>query len=608
MDKKPKTSNLDRWLTRNVNRSANLPKQEANNAKKNGDKKPFFRLGSKSRKNTKHLKLLFLGGLNEIGGKNMMALEYGNDIIVIDMGLSFPEQDMLGVDYIAPDSSYLEQNVDKIRGVIITHGHLDHIGAINYIAPRLNNPDFYGTKLTMGFVKAVTSEYKVDKKIRCHEIKPRQLFQLGVFKIKLFRVNHSIPDAVGVIIETPDGLVVHTGDFKFDMTPADGIMADIDVMEALGKKKVTVMLSDSTNSGKAGKCISEKKVGESIDELVRDAKGRIVIATFSSLIGRMQQILDAAKKYDRKVFLSGRSMVRNFEVAEKLGFLKFPKGMVRELRRAKKQADAKNALILSTGSQGETMAALTRMAMNQHAQLKLHKNDTIVFSSSAIPGNEGALMAVMNELAKKGVNIITNKHMDVHTSGHGYAEELQMMLNLIKPKYFVPVHGQFYHRKTHGHLAEECGVKKENIFLLENGNILNVSNQTADVSKKMLSDNYTMVDNQTNTICDVSSHIVSERQAMSLNGAIVMHAVVDKKTKKLISMEVQSHGFIFMKQTKKVLNDLMEETKRSYNTQYKKRQIKDGASVEMLIKSIADRTVLNKLQRRPLIMPVVTMI
>jgi ribonuclease J len=300
-----------------------------------------------------------------------------------------------------------------------------------------------------------------------------------------------------VIIETPDGLIVHTGDFKFDFTPADGIMADLDVIESLGKKKVILMMSDSTNAGKQGRTISEKIVGESIDEVVRNAKGRLVIATFSSLIGRMQQVLDAAQKYDREVFLSGRSMLQNFKIATRLGFLKYPKGMVCDLKKAKKRANSKKALILSTGSQGESLAALTRMALNAHPDLKVTPNDTICFSSSPIPGNEQGLMVVMNALSKTGAKIITNKHLDVHTSGHGYAEELAMMLTMIKPKYFVPVHGQYYHRKLHGEIAENCGVKKDHIFLLENGSIVNVRNGQAEVSKKKLPDNYTMVDNQT---------------------------------------------------------------------------------------------------------------
>ena len=608
MTDKEKSSNLDRWLKKNVNHSSDMPAANKSKPQKKGQKSKFFRFGSKSRKNKTHLKVLFLGGLNEIGGKNMMALEYGNDIIVIDMGLQFPEDDMLGVDYVVPDASYLEQNVNKIRGIVITHAHLDHIGAISYLAPRLNNPPIFGTKLSMGFVGSQLKERKLHNKVNTNVIEPKQMFKLGAFKLTLFRVNHSIPDATGVIIETPDGLIVHTGDFKFDFTPADGIMADLDVIESLGKKKVVLMMSDSTNAGKQGKTISEKIVGESIDEVVRNAQGRLVIATFSSLIGRMQQILDAAKKYDREVFLSGRSMVQNFKIATRLGFLKYPKGMVCELKKAKKRANSKKALILSTGSQGESLAALTRMALNAHPDLKITPNDTICFSSSPIPGNEQGLMVVMNALSKTGAKIITNKHLDVHTSGHGYAEELAMMLTMIKPKYFVPVHGQYYHRKLHGEIAESCGVRKDHIFLLENGSIVNVRNGQAEISKKKLPDNFTMVDNQTHSLCGVANKIVSERQSMSLNGVIIMHTVIDKKTKKLISMDVQSHGFIFMRLTKKVLKEFLDECKIQYNLQHKKKQLKNIESIEILIKNIADRQILNRIQRRPLVIPVITMV
>ena len=608
MTDKEKSSNLDRWLKKNVNHSSDMPAANNPKAQNKGQKTKFFRFGSKSRKNQTHLKVLFLGGLNEIGGKNMMALEYGNDIIVIDMGLQFPEDDMLGVDYVVPDASYLERNVNKIRGIVITHAHLDHIGAISYLAPKLNNPPIFGTKLSMGFVGSQLKERKLHNKINTNVIEPKQMFKLGAFKLTLFRVNHSIPDATGVIIETPDGLIVHTGDFKFDFTPADGIIADLDVIESLGKKKVILMMSDSTNAGKQGRTISEKIVGESIDEVVRNAKGRLVIATFSSLIGRMQQVLDAAQKYDREVFLSGRSMLQNFKIATRLGFLKYPKGMVCDLKKAKKRANSKKALILSTGSQGESLAALTRMALNAHPDLKVTPNDTICFSSSPIPGNEQGLMVVMNALSKTGAKIITNKHLDVHTSGHGYAEELAMMLTMIKPKYFVPVHGQYYHRKLHGEIAENCGVKKDHIFLLENGSIVNVRNGQAEVSKKKLPDNYTMVDNQTYSLCGVANKIVSERQSMSLNGVILMHAVIDKKTKKLISMDVQSHGFIFMRLTKKVLKEFLDECKVQYNLQHKKKQLKNNESIEILIKNIADRQILNRIQRRPLVIPVITVV
>ena len=608
MNEKEKSSNLDRWLKKNINHSSDMPAENGTKAPQKGRKSKFFRFGSKTRKNKTHLKVLFLGGLNEIGGKNMMALEYGNDIMIIDMGLQFPEEDMLGVDYVVPDASYLEQNVAKIRGVVITHAHLDHIGAISYLAPKLNNPPFFGTKLSMGFVEAQLKEHKLNKKVNTNVIEPKQMFKLGVFKVTLFRVNHSIPDATGIIIETPDGLIVHTGDFKFDFTPADGILADLDVIESLGKKNVILMMSDSTNAGKAGKTMSEKVVGESIESVVRDAKGRLVIATFSSLIGRMQQILDAAKKYDKEVFLSGRSMVQNFKIATKLGFLNYPKGMVSELKKAKKRAHSKKALILSTGSQGETLAALTRMALNEHPDLKITKDDTVCFSSSPIPGNEGALMVVMNALSKTGAKIITNKHLDVHTSGHGYAEELAMMLTMVKPKYFVPVHGQYYHRKMHGDIAIDCGVRDNHVLLLENGSVLNVRDGHVEIAKKKLPDNYTMVDNQTNQLCGVSSHIISERQAMSLNGVIIMHTVIDKKTKKLINMEVQSHGFIFMRLTKKVLKELLDETKKQYNLQYKKKKVRNVEMVEDLIKNIADRQILNRIQRRPLVIPVVTLV
>lgn len=595
MTDKKQVSPLDKWLQKNVTHTKDKAAPT--------EKKFSFR-GRKSSKNK--LKIIPLGGLNEVG-KNMMLLEYGEDMIVIDMGLLFPEEDMLGVDYIVPDITYLQKNQHKLRGILITHGHLDHIGAISYLAPKLKNPVFYGLKLTMGMVARKISEFKrLKTHVKTVDVKPRQTFRLGAFKITFFRVNHSIPDAAGIIIETPEGFVVHTGDFKFDETPADGLMADTEIMEHMGTKDVLALLSDSTNSTKPGLTVSEKVVGEALDEIISNTEGRLIIASFASLIGRMQQIIDSAKKNNRKIFISGRSMVENIKLANKLGYIKYPQGLVRELRRDKKnESHNKDALILTTGSQGESLAALTRMAMKQHPHLKITKNDTIVYSSSPIIGNERAITAVINELTRIGAKVITNKHMDIHTTGHGHQEDLKRMIKLIKPKYFIPVHGEYYMRAAHRDLAIGCGIPESNIFLADNGNIIEVENKKMSISKKSLPDKYVLVDSQTMTLSGIANHIVSERQAMSLNGVVIITANINKKTKELISAKTESHGFIFMRSTQKVLEEITRDSIEAYNKLQKKQKSKLSIKqAEKDFKSVIDRNFLKRIERRPLVVPI----
>ncbi|MBI95780.1 ribonuclease J [bacterium] len=587
MEKKTK---LDEWFQKNTVHST-----EKTNFKKKF-KNPF------RSKSDKKLKLVFLGGLDEIG-KNMMLLEYGNDIIALDMGLKFPEEDMLGVDYIVPDTAYLERNLNKLRGILITHGHLDHIGAITYLTPKLKNPTYYSLKLTNGLIGKHLKEHKMEKMAKLVNVKPKETFKLGVFKITYFRVNHSIPDSCGIAIETPEGLIVHTGDFKFDFTPSDGVMADMDYMKELGEKKVLLLMSDSTNSIKEGHTMSEKVVGDELEKIIKSAPDRLIISCFSSVIGRMQNIIDAAKATNKRIFISGRSLVNNVKIATQLGYLKYPKGMIAELRRNSKGSQAKNALILTTGSQGESLSGLTRMAMGEHRQIKLTKKDTIVYSSSPIIGNERSINAVINVLIRKVANVITNKHMDVHTSGHGNIEDLKMMINFIKPKFFVPVHGEYYHRFYHKKLALEEGIPKENIFLLENGKVLELSKGKAFVAKKDVPTNYIMVDNQAPKLCNVASEIVSERQSMSLNGVILINVVMESKRPVMKSLSISSKGFIYMKSTEKVLKDVEAESKKLINMHLKGRKRVNKGELEAFLKSALDRVVTKNLQRRPLVIP-----
>jgi ribonuclease J len=596
MNEEKKTHNLDKWLQKNVTHSKDV----------SSNKKSKFSFRGRKPKKDK-LKIIPLGGLNEVG-KNMMLIEYGDDMIVIDMGLLFPEDDLLGVDYIVPDITYLQKNQHKLRGILITHGHLDHIGAISYLAPKLKDPKFYGLPLTMGMVQKKISEYKRAKKsVNTFPVQPRKTFRLGCFKVTFYRVNHSIPDSAGVIIETPEGFLVHTGDFKFDATPADNLLADTDIMELMGSKNVLALLSDSTNATKPGETVSEKVVGEALDEIISNTDGRIIIASFASLIGRMQQIIDSAQKNGRKIFVTGRSMKENIKLATKMGYIKYPKGLVQELRQDRnKESHLKNALILTTGSQGESLAALTRMAMNEHPKVKIMPSDTVVYSSSPIVGNERAITAVINEITRKGARVITNKHMDIHTTGHGHQEDLKRMINYIKPKYFIPVHGEYYMRCAHRDLAIAEGIPKENTFVIDNGNIIEVENGKMSISKRSLPDKFILVDNQSNVLAGIATHIVSERQAMSLNGVVIVTANIDSKTGKLKSAKTESHGFIFMRSTEKVLEEITRDSIEAYNQLHDKqdRRITSKEAAAEL-KQVIDRNFMRRIQRRPLVVPII---
>lgn len=621
-----KKDNLDSWLQKNLTTKSNEQKNPSSKPQKKGFFKRFKNDSTKKtpnkqtrktsahkthpktksnqkNKSTYHKKVRFipLGGLNEVG-KNMMAIEYGNDIVILDMGLEFPSDDMLGVDYIVPDITYLKENLHKIRGVVITHGHLDHIGGISYIAPQLNNPPFFSLRLTNGFIQKQISEHSSCKNLKLVTVKPKQKFKLGVFTIQFFRVNHSIPDSAGIIIETPEGIIVHTGDFKFDFTPADGIMADIDTLKWLGTQNVLALFSDSTNSSKPGHTISEKYVGEVLDKIIGDTDGRIILASFSSLIGRMQQIFNAAIKHKRKIYVSGRSMVDNIAVATKLGYLKYPKDLIKPLNRSKKEAYKSNALILTTGSQGEPLSALARMARNEHKHITVNEKDTIIFSSNTIVGNEKGVVAVINQLSKTGAHIITNQAMDIHTTGHGYQEDLKMMSKLVNPKYLIPVHGEYYMRKAHKDLIITEGFKPENILMLENGSVLEAENKTLTISKEVVPSNYIMVDNQTGSLSDIGYHVISDRQAMAQNGIILINLSYNNKTKKLFYLDVKSHGFIYMKETEKILSEMQKTLTQKYKKFIEKTKGKfKDESLEVELRTSAYRVITERIERRPLV-------
>lgn len=587
---------LERWLSTNIAGSGGekIAFTQASTQVRTAIKKAFPPRGV--------LRIVPLGGLDEVG-KNMMVVEYDQDIVIIDMGFQFPDEDMLGVDYVIPDVSYVMDKLDRIRGILITHGHLDHIGGIPYLLPKLGFPPIFSAKLTIGLVKKRLEEFGLERKARLHEIVPEKQLRLGNFIVDWFRVNHSIPDGLGIILRTPAGIIVHTGDFKFDYTPVFQKPADYAKIASLGSQNVTALFSDSTNALKPGYTMSEKKIGETLDEIIKNARGRIVIAAFASLIGRIQQIINSAALYGRKVFLSGRSMADNVSIAQHLAFIKAPPGLVHPISKLGKTKD-EHVLILTTGAQGESMSALTRMALGDHSQVAIKRGDTIVLSSSPIPGNERSIYTVINNLVRLGARVIFNQVMDVHTSGHAQREDLKLMINLVKPRYLVPIHGELFMRQAHGEIGREMGMPEKNILILENGDVMEMSRGEAHKSHQRVSANYVMIDGK--GIGDVGSQIIMDRQIMAENGVLVVLFTADTKTKKLVRVpEIISRGFIYMKESQEIMNETVEVSKKAYGDALAHMPHGKRGELKAYIRSALDRFSHKKIERRPLVLPII---
>ncbi len=551
------------------------------------------------------LKVIPLGGLSEIG-KNMMALEYENDIIIIDMGFEFPSEDLMGIDYVIPDVTYLEDNKKRIRGVILTHGHLDHIGGIPYILPKIGFPPVYGTKLTLGLVKKRTEEFKQEKQTQLRTINPSETIKLGRFACSFFRVAHSIPDAVGVVVDTPVGKVVHTGDFKFDENPArNQPKAETNKMEQLGKQNVLALFCESTNSLKPGHSMSEKDVGHALDEEVGKCKGRIIIASFSSQIGRIQQIIDAAQKHNRQIFVSGRSMENNIQIAANLGYLNLKKDLVKNIRRYKNKTADKDTLILTTGSQGEAVSALSRMANGEHAHVKVKKGDTIILSSSPIPGNELAINTIINNLTILGADIIHNEMKDIHTSGHGKQDELARMINYVKPQYLIPIHGEYFMRKGLAKLAQEkCRIPENRIIMLVNGDVLVAEKGKVSKSKEKIETKYILIDGSGEG--QVGSRVQVDRQIMAQNGVLVVLIYINKKSKKITKTpDVVSRGFIYMSESDEIIKEITKLAADAYKNISDKNPGANRRDIKKYIRQTIDKVTHQKLERRPLIVPLI---
>ncbi|KKR07187.1 MAG: zinc-dependent hydrolase, ribonuclease J [Candidatus Peregrinibacteria bacterium GW2011_GWC2_39_14] len=550
------------------------------------------------------LKVIPLGGLNEVG-KNMMVFEYEQDIVIVDMGFQFPETDMPGIDYIIPDVSYLDDKKHRIRGILITHGHMDHIGGIAYLIERLNFPPVFATKLTAGFINKQLEEFGLEKRVKLHTFNPDSaLLRLGRFEASFFRVNHSIPDATAIVLKTPIGSIVHTGDFKFDESPArDQKPADLQRIAQIGAKGILALFSESTNALEPGHTMTETSIGMKIAELIESAKGRVIIASFSSLIGRIQQILDIAARNNKKVFLSGRSMVDSIEIASKLGYIHYPKDLIKDIRTVSSVAD-KDVLILTTGSQGEDHSSLKRISEKEHQQVKIRPLDTVIISANPIIGNERAVVSVINNLSKMGAKVIHNRSMDVHVSGHGCQEDLKMMIDLIRPKYLIPIHGEYFMRQAHKMLGLEMGMKDENIVLIENGDVLELTHGRAHFTNQKLSLQHILIDGF--GVGDIGTQILNERKQMSENGIVMVLLPVNPKTGKLTGdPDIISRGFVFLKNSEKVVDELAKTAASAYREITKKRSDLKRGEIKHYICTQLEKVAIKQLDRKPLILPII---
>ena len=555
------------------------------------------------KKTTTPLKIIPLGGLEEIG-RNMMVLEYKDEIIVIDMGLQFPEEDMPGIDYIIPNTSYLKDKRDKIKGVIITHGHYDHIGAIPHSIGRLGNPTIYTTPLTRGIILKRQDDFPNAPSLDICEIKKNDKIKLGCFGIEFFHVNHNIPDGVGLMIRTPVGIVVHTGDFKFDHTPIGDEPADISRIAQIGSEKVLVLMSDSTNAEMPGYSISEKDIQDNLEVIFRESTNKIIIATFGSLISRVQEVINLAEKYNRKVAIDGYSMRMNVEIARGLGYLKAKKGTLIKIKDVNDYPSHK-IVVLGTGAQGEGNAVLMRIANKEHKFVNIEENDSVIFSSSVVPGNERAVQDLKDNLSRQGAKIYHYQMMDIHASGHGQKEDLKMMINLIRPKFFIPIHGNHYMLKAHKDIAEEMGIKEENIIVANNGDVIKVTPKRIWVSEEeKVPANYVMVDGL--GVGDVGEVVLRDRQMIAKDGIFVVIAVIESKTGKVRGKpDIISRGFVYLRESKQLLEEVREKVREivcecvspehTTNWTYLKNNIRDKIGQFLFIKT----------QRRPMVIPVV---
>ncbi|MCL2383071.1 MAG: ribonuclease J [Oscillospiraceae bacterium] len=545
------------------------------------------------------LKIIPLGGLLEIG-KNITVFEYEDEIIIVDCGLGFPEDDMLGIDLVIPDVTYLEQNKDKIKGLVITHGHEDHIGGIPYLLKQINVP-IYGTRLALGLVKNKLEEHKLLRSTKMKEVEPGQTITLGKTRVEFLRAVHSIPDSCILAIHTPAGTIVHTGDFKIDHTPIDEKPMDMGRLAALGNKGVLALMSDSTNSERKGYSMSERNVGEVLDKLFTNCQKRIVVATFASNIHRVQQIINSAVKNNRKIAICGRSMIKMIEVSRELGYIKAPEDSFIDIDSMKSYTDDR-LVIITTGSQGEPMAALTRMAAGDHRKVEITPNDLIIISASPIPGNEKLVSNVIDDLMKVGAEVVYNALQDVHTSGHACQEEQKLMISLVKPKFFIPVHGEYRQLIAHKETAKVMGIDSKDVFIMTNGRVLEINEDEAKLAGTVPFGKI-MVDGL--GVGDVGNIVLRDRQRLSQDGLIVVVMAMDAASGQIVSgPDVISRGFVYVKESENLMDNIKNLLKEEV-AKFEEKGIKDWTTIKSLVREELRQYIHKKTKRDPMVIPII---
>ena len=545
------------------------------------------------------LKIIPLGGLNEIG-KNLTVYEYGGDILVVDCGLAFPDDEMLGIDLVIPDFTYLVKNRDKIRGVLITHGHEDHIGALPYFLKELKVP-VYGTSMSLGLLRKKLEEHGLEKKVKYNQIHPKDKIKLGVFEVECIRVNHSIADSMGFAIRTPVGIIVHTGDFKIDPTPIMGDPIDLAHFGSLGKEGVLALLMDSTNAERPGYTMSEKKVGEAFDHVFRGSDKRIIIATFASNVDRVQQIMDAATKYGRKVAVSGRSMVNMVEVATELGYIKVPEKVLIGIDDIERYPRNK-IVIITTGSQGEPMSALHRMAYSDHRQVEVGKGDLVILSANPIPGNEKLVNKVINELCRRGAEVLNDENHSVHVSGHACQEEMKIMLALTKPKFFFPVHGEYRHLSRSGKLAETMGIPQKNIIIGDIGKVVELDRKSYAM-KSTVPAGRVFVDGL--GVGDVGNIVLRDRMHLAQDGLIIVVITLESASGSVVAgPDIVSRGFVYVREAESLM-ERMRKTCKTVLADCARQNVKDWGGIKNKIKTNIGNLIYEETKRKPMILPII---
>ncbi|NMM65595.1 ribonuclease J [Clostridium sp. P21] len=551
------------------------------------------------RKEKEKIKIIPLGGLNEIG-KNLTAIEYKNDIVVIDCGLKFPDDEMLGVDLVIPDTGYLQKNIEKVKGIFVTHGHEDHIGALPYVLKEMNVP-VYGTKLTLGIIQTKLKEHNLLSVVELKCVKPKDIIKLENVSVEFIRTSHSIADSVAIAIHTPIGVILHTGDFKIDYTPIDGCVADLARFAELGKRGVLVMLADSTNVERPGYTMSESTVGETFRQIFTDAKGRIIVATFASNIHRIQQIITESEKYNRKVAVSGRSMENIMEVAMELGYIDANKDIFVNIDNINKYPNNR-ITIITTGSQGEAMSALSRMASSEHKKVNIIPGDRVIISATPIPGNEKLVSKVINQLFKKGADVIYSALADVHVSGHACQEELKLMHTLVKPKFFIPVHGEYRHLKQHGELAVKLGLPSKNLVIADNGDVIEVTRDSIRKNGTVMS-GQVFVDGL--GVGDVGNIVLRDRKHLSQDGILTVVVTIEKESGSVIAgPDIISRGFVYVRESEYLMEEAREIVKDALK-KCEEKHITEWASIKSNIKEVLRIFLYEKTKRKPMILPII---